>query len=341
MKSTRATLGLLPVLGLVVWLLAGCANATPIAAKKPTSESATDADALFSDESIVDSAPDSEVRAVDRSTAAPTSPPKAKPSWSVPGTPVTGPSRSPRAPEADPQVQGTPSAPGKVDDRRWSVLLMSFTGEDHAQLARAACEQIRGRFKDLTGAFVRSKTNGSVVLVGRFASPKDPEAKPMLKAAQSIVDGNTRPFARALLTRWEPSRDTKPGPHDLRQARRANPGAARLFSLEVAVWSDFGSEQIAVDEIRKKAEAYARELRMQGSEAFYFHDDDRRMSIVTVGVFGEDAYNPQTMLFSDAVDQSRRKFPKLLVNGEELLKLKQPGSKDTVPEPSVLVEVPE
>ncbi len=110
--------------------------------------------------------------------------------------------------------------------------------------------------------------------------------------------------------------------------------------MEVAVWSDFGSGEVSIDEIRKKAEAFTKQLRAQGQQAFYFHDDDKGMSIVTIGVFGEDAYNPQSMLYSDAVEAVRKKFPNLLVNGEELRRLTRPGSTETTPERTLLVEVP-
>jgi len=321
-------------------MLGACAAPSPDSARKHGLRAEDDGEALFSDADLAETAGNREGKAV--SVSQPTKAAAApKPTWSVPGAPSTSPApRTAKPLESDEVDRTAAPAKGAADDRRWSVLLLSFTAEGHEQLARAACEQLRGRYRELGDAFVRTKEKGSVVLVGRFSSPKDPDAKPMLKSVQSIVDSTGRPFARALLTRWEPSRDTRPGPHDLRQARRANPSVARLFSLEVAVWSDFGSGEIAIDDIRKKAEAYARQLRAQGAEAFYFHDDDRKMSIVTVGVFGEDAYNPQTMLFSDAVDAVKRKFPSLLVNGETLLKLKHPGSKETVPEPSVLVEVP-
>ncbi|MSR29281.1 MAG: hypothetical protein EXS03_06885 [Phycisphaerales bacterium] len=260
--------------------------------------------------------------------------------WSVPGAPQIGQRKAPPPTDESPAAKD-PTPPAAGDDRRWSVLLMSFTGDDHRQLAITACEQIRKRHPTLAEAFVRTKTKGSVVVVGRFKSPKDPEAKPTLKNAQSVVDGGVRPFARAMLTRWESSRDQNPGPLDLRHARVINPEARRLYSMEVAVWSDFGSAELSVEEIRKKAEAHTRQLRTQGIEAYYFHDDDKRMSIVTIGVFGEDAYNPQTMLYSDAVEAVKKRYPNLLVNGEELMRLKRPGSSETTPEQTLLVEVPQ
>lgn len=177
-------------------------------------------------------------------------------------------------------------------------------------------------------------------MVGRFTGPTDLAAKPLVKEVQALVDGNDRPFARSFLSRVEAARAGSTGAFDLRRAREANPEARSLFSLEVAVWSDFGSGEISLEEIRKQAEAYTKRLRAQGFLAFYNHDDDRRMSIVTIGLFGANAYDAKTMLYSDEVDALKKKFPKLLVNGEELRRQIQKGSQETTPEGSLLVEVP-
>ena len=64
------------------------------------------------------------------------------------------------------------------------------------------------------------------------------------------------------------------------------------------------------------------------------------MSIVTIGIFGENAYNAKTTLYSDEVEAIKKRFPKLLVNGEDLLRPVRKGSKETTPETTLLVEVP-
>ncbi len=320
----------------------GCDSGPSKATKKPSSKGPEDPDALFSDGSF-DTVPADAVKTSAASGSSTAETPPKSAGWSIPGAPKT--SGSKVKPTASPEPESGPTGEGvgaaTQDGRRWSVMLMSFTGEEHRKLAIAACEQVRKRYPLLADAFVRSKDKGSVVVVGRFSSPKDETARPLLKDVQSIVDGGTRPFARALLTRWTSSRDAKPGPLDLRQARQADPSARRLYSMEVAVWSDFGSGEMSMDDVRKKSEAQAKQLRAQGHQAFYYHDDDRGMSIVTIGVFGEDAYNPQTMLYSDAVEAVKKKFPNLMVNGETLLRVARPGSKETTPEKSLLIEVPQ
>jgi len=177
-------------------------------------------------------------------------------------------------------------------------------------------------------------------MVGRFTGTDDPAAIPMVKQVQALTDGNERPFARSFLSRVDTARVGPLGAFDLRRARLANPNARTLYSMEVAVWSDFGSGEITLEEIRRKAEAYTAQLRAQGLPAFFHHDDDRRMSMVTVGLFGEDAYDAKTTLYSDEVMAIKKRFPKLKVNGEDLLKPIRKGSQETVAEKTVMIEVP-
>lgn len=196
----------------------------------------------------------------------------------------------------------------------------------------------------LSDAYVKSNSSGSVVMVGRYTGLDDPAAKPRVKAVQEIQDARGgRPFARAILSRLEGSRRTGPlSPSDLRSARAMKPGNSTLYTLQVAIWSDFGSGEVSPEEIRRSAEGYCARLRSQGHAAFYYHDEDRRMSIVTVGVFGPEAYDARTTLFAPEVDELMRKFPVMLVAGEELLVRTDPRDPNSkmLPQKPMLVEVP-
>lgn len=226
----------------------------------------------------------------------------------------------------------------------WAVMLATFTGDGHRQAADQARARIVRTYPSVSDAYVRTNSSGSVVLVGRFSGLDDPAAKPRVKAVQEIQDANgARPFGRAILTRMESSRPAAaPGPNDLRNARALKPGKSVLYTLQVAVWSDFGSTEVSMDEVRRSAEGYCMRLRAQGHLAFYFHDDDRRMSIVSVGVFGPDAYDQRTRLFSAEIDELMAKFPVMLVAGEEILIREDPYDPKgkMVPQRPVLVEVP-
>ena len=326
----------------------GCANTPKNSKKTALSEESNDPDALFSDNGIANSEESGILAGTTGKTTKSTATGKS-PNWSVPGSPQTAaqptaaieePISVPSKVGAKTNSQSGDSKSATKEDRRWGIILLSFSGDDHAQLAQASCVQLRRKYPVLVDAFVREKSNGSVVMVGRFTGTDDPAAKPMVKQVQALTDGNDRPFARSFLTRVDTARTGQMGAFDLRRARLANPNTRTLYSIEVAVWSDFGSGEITVEEIRRKAEAYTAQLRAQGLPAFFNHDDDRRMSIVTIGIFGEDAYDSKTMLYSDDVMAIKKRFPKLMVNGEDLLKPIRKGSQETVPETTLMVEIP-
>lgn len=224
----------------------------------------------------------------------------------------------------------------------WSVLLASVTGAEHQVNANAIREEVVRRYPQLNDAYVSTTQRGSVVLVGHFTGPQDPAAQAELKVVKEINEGTTRAFPRAMLTRMGGGAEAgPPGPNDLRIVRRSRPNAT-LYSLQVAVWSAFGTSELKMSEIKRSAETYCRQLRADGNEAYYFHDFDTKTSIVTVGVFGADAYDSKSTLYAPEVEAVMRKFPKHLVNGEELLMpvdMRDPTGK-TMPQSPRLVEIP-
>jgi hypothetical protein len=234
--------------------------------------------------------------------------------------------------------------PADVDAERasWSVLLATASGPDSRDTANTIRTEVARRFPTLKDAFVRSTQRGSVVLVGRYESPKDPQAQARLADVKQLVDGNVPAFPRAMLTRLGANAEQgPPGPNDLRIVRQTAP-TQTLYTLQVAVWSAFGTDEIKMSEIKRSAEDYCRRLRGEGNEAYYFHDFDTKTSTVTVGVFGDGAYDPRSTLYAPEVDAVMRKFPKHLVNGEELLVPMDPRnpSSKTMPQAPRLVEIP-
>ena len=224
----------------------------------------------------------------------------------------------------------------------WSVLLASVTGAEHQANANAIREEVVRRYPQLNDAYVSTTQRGSVVLVGHFTGPQDPAAQAELKVVKEINEGNMRAFPRAMLTRMGAGAEAgPPGPNDLRIVRRTRPNAT-LYSLQVAVWSTFGTNELKMSDIKRSAETLCRQLRAEGNEAYYFHDFDTKTSIVTVGVFGADAYDSKSTLYAPEVEAVMKKFPKHLVNGEELLMpvdMRDPTGK-TMPQSPRLVEIP-
>ncbi len=111
---------------------------------------------------------------------------------------------------------------------------------------------------------------------------------------------------------------TRLHPFALMSARHRHPKVDPLYTLEVAIWSDFESGKLSLDEIHRQAESYAKKLRVDGYEAYFHHDDDKRLSTVTVGLFDRTALDARTGLYGHAVEGVLQRFPARLVNGETL-----------------------
>jgi len=228
---------------------------------------------------------------------------------------------------------------------RWGVVLATFSDDGHQQMAKAACERLAETYPALKGCYARSTERGSVVMIGQFAGPKDDDARVMLESVKSISpDGRARPFGRAYLSRVQSASNAARSPFDLvAAAKRKMPDAHPLFTFQVAMWSDFDSRTMTQDEIEQKAEAHCKSLRARGLESFVHHDQDKHMSIVTIGVFDSEAYDPRSTLFSPPVERLFKQFPTMLVNGEELLMPPPKGAPAGTPpikQPCVLIEVP-
>jgi hypothetical protein len=261
--------------------------------------------------------------------------PRTVPGVGVPGAPAGGRAR------ATPQL-ATPSAQPQGAGR-WGIVLATVGDDGHEKVAAALRDRFAAAYPALEQAYVRSTPRGSVVMVGQFKGPDDPAARPALEQVKAIsTDGQVRPFARAYISRVQTASESS-GPLDLANARRKNPRVNPLFTVQVAMWSDFDSDTIPMDEIRRKSESYAQSLRLRGHEAYVRHDEDKRTSIVTIGAFDSTAYDPRSTLFSPPVERIFREFPFMLVNGEELLQPPQKGMPAGTPpsrQPAVLIEIP-
>lgn len=199
----------------------------------------------------------------------------------------------------------------------WSIVLGTFTGADHAEAAAQTRDRLAERIPEFKAATVRSTPRGSSVVWGRYQGPDDPAAKSELKRVQAYEWQGARPFARAFLTRLEATRKPPTHPLDLRQLRLANPTVDPLQTLQVAVWVDYDGT-VPLETIRRNAEAYAGQLRSKGHQAWFHHDDDLVMSVVTIGAWGADAYDSKSTLFLPEIEALMKQYPVMLVNGEPL-----------------------
>lgn len=254
-------------------------------------------------------------------------PPKPLPAGREPA-----PSKAPASPDRGSATTGGPA---------WGVLIASFTQPDHRQVALAMRDRLATSFPQLRDAYVQRVSDGSVILVGRFPGPDDPAAQAMLREVKGIQSEGRRPFSGAMLIRTATS-SGPPGPFDVRRLREQFPNVSPLYSLQVAAWSTFGDRQTDPASIRAAAEAHCRELRARGFEAWVHHDEATATSVVTVGHFDHTAYDPRSTLYAPEVEALMKRFPRHLVNGEELLIPVDPRRPDGPKRPQGcrLVEIP-
>lgn len=231
-----------------------------------------------------------------------------------------------------PQTRAAGSASSKASDqaamltsdRPWTIVLATIPDEaagDQAKIADVLM-QIRSLAPGLEKARVIRKRSGLVIGYGAYADVRDADAQRDLQWIKSITVRGGKPFATSVLTRA--LTDTPPAgklnPFDLRAARQLYPNVNPLYTLQIAVWSDFDSGQLSLDEIHRNAEKQVAELRAKGNEAYFYHDDAKRLSVVTVGLFDSSAMvmdkRLHTPVVSDEVEILLKKFPAHLVNGE-------------------------
>ena len=243
--------------------------------------------------------------------------------------------------EVEPERVINPNS-GKVT---YAITVATFTGPHNAVAARDAASRFVlsqptiGRM-----LVVRPRRRGSVLTYGSYTGYSDPAAKEDLKALRNVrlADGR-KAFGQMIITKFRSPRSMQNlHPYDLWTVRRDYPTVVPIYTLDVAIWGDFESGQLPTEQRRKLAEQYAASLRSKGFESFFYHDDEKNLSSVTVGLFGHSAVDAETGFYSWEVDSLITQFPERLVNGEEFLELRN------VADPSLgmraqqprLVEVP-
>ncbi|MBK7406485.1 MAG: hypothetical protein IPJ41_18300 [Phycisphaerales bacterium] len=245
-----------------------------------------------------------------------------------------------------PLAQGA-GAP-EISKEQWTIVIVAFSGKDqemHAKegLARIATEA------GITGAYLEKRDQATVIAYGGYPAPDDRTAQADLERIKGMTVNGKQPFAAALLTPPSPEHLAGSLPElDLRNAKKLFGKDKALYTLQVALYgrpdrTPASREEIA--EFRKAAEQAAVLLRRDGELAFYYHAPER--SMVTVGVFGEEDYDPlhRPGIEGWELQQARDAHPLNLVNGQGLRE-RIPGVQGTGPEafrlqPSQLVGVPD
>lgn len=231
------------------------------------------------------------------------------------------------------------------NEEQFSIVIATFTGQQHANSAAATKAQLAMQYPQIGQSLVvRPRSRGSALTFGQYSGYDDPQAKKDMAMLRRAVSPQGRPiFAQVLLMKFKPRRSAKNlHPYDLWTVRREFPTMVPIFTLEVAVWGDFDSGQFPESKRRQAAEGYASQLRQQGYEAFFYHNDDAGLSSVTVGLFGHNAVDGETGFYSPEVDAMISRFPVRVVNGQEVQEYFDPKNRalGSSVQPPCLAEVP-
>ncbi len=241
----------------------------------------------------------------------------------------------------------TPFRPGVAIDRpekEWVVVLKTFTSDTHFESSHRMLGTMQQMFPNLRDLRVHTNDMGSMVVYGdRYQSVDDEALAADLKMIKALEYRGRPMLPRAMISRIYNQRAMQGlHPGSLRALRQRFPKVNPLYTLEVAIWSDFDTGELTLEQIHRAAEAYAAQLRGQRIEAYFHHDNDRRMSVVTVGSFDRTDVDAESSLLSTKLENLMKRFPAHLVNGEELrepIYPKYPDRGTRLQEPR-LVEVP-
>ena len=214
-----------------------------------------------------------------------------------------------------------PPLPSEVSDQReagvWSLVLATFTDGNTIEAAQRMISETAKVAPDVQNLRVHPTSKGSMVVYGAYPGRDDAKATEDRKWLKSITYEQRPVFSSVMLAHL----DLRPlqadlHPYDLHMARREHPKVDPLYTLDIAVWDDFDSGKLSYDEIRRSAERYAKQLRSQGFEAYFYHDDVAKRSMVTVGLFDRRAIHEVSGLYTDIVTELASHFPQRLANGE-------------------------
>ncbi|MCA9295985.1 MAG: hypothetical protein KC983_05695 [Phycisphaerales bacterium] len=226
----------------------------------------------------------------------------------------------------------------------WTVVLKTFTGDDHREAGSRMTQQLPQIAPGLDKVFVHSTDDSSMVAYGFYDEPTAPDAQAGLERVKSTEFRGRPVFPRAMLSPIQIGEEREMSPYDLRIVRKTYPRIRDLYTLDIAVWGDFDSGEWSRERIRQTAETFCMQLRAKGVEAYFFHNDLSGMSSVSVGVFDQTAYDAQSQMLSSQVRDQMKQFPYRLTNGEPLYMLEDPNRPETsrkIPQPSMLSIIPE
>lgn len=199
---------------------------------------------------------------------------------------------------------------------KWTIMLLHLKGGQHDPAINAVLRSVRAN--GVPEAFLETRGDTTLVVVGKYDSPASPDAQAMLKRVKEIQIDTQRPYmaAHMLPPPAQNLKGTIPE-WDLRNVK-AKYGKSAEFTLQVNIYTNPSGRATPAElkEFQKAAEEAVRTLRKEKAEAFYYHD--QAGSTVTVGLFSQDELDSGFSLKPGAgngVRDLQKKFPYALVNG--------------------------
>lgn len=206
-------------------------------------------------------------------------------------------------------------APSQLHSK-WTIMLLHLKGSAQDPAINAVLRSVKAN--GVPEAFLETRGDTALIVVGKYDSPGASEAQAMLKRVKEIVIDGQRPYMAAHML--PPPAQTLKGTvpeWDLRNAK-AKYGKNAEFTLQVNIYTNPSGRASASElkEFQKAAEDAVRTLRKENAKAFYYHD--QAGSTVTVGLFSQDELDSGFSLKPGAgrgVRELQKKFPYAMVNG--------------------------
>lgn len=263
-------------------------------------------------------------------------------------TPKTDPALKAQTKELFPEnaSQETSDAPVETSEltSKWTIMLLHLKGSERDPAVNAVLRSVRAT--GVPEAFLETRGDSTLVVVGKYDTPASPDAQAMLKRVKEIQIEGQRPYMAAHMLPPPPQNLKGSMPEwDLRNAK-AKRGKDAEYTLQINIYTNPNGRATPSElrEFQKAAEDAVRTLRKDGAEAFYYHDQTG--STVTVGLFSQDDLDSGFSLKPGAgsgVRELQKKFPYALVNGRGVKDkaIDAQGKPVETMRPSFVVRVPD
>lgn len=231
-----------------------------------------------------------------------------------------------------------PKEPSELEKRAkeggWSILLAEFRETDAKRRAQMLSLRLQQE-TPLEETWVYSTRDTASVYFGVFDNTNTPDAQTALRRVHDTTLDNVAYFEFADFVPIGGTAGSANHPMNLKQY-------TGMYTLQVAVFDEkYPDGRFA------GAEQYARQLREDGQDAYFYHGPHR--SMVTIGLWGrEQAFetkeNPRLPgtfvdVYASHVRELQKEYPHNLLNGYTLMQ-GVAGEEEKVEQPSRLVRIP-